>query len=54
MGFFSTFLFSTTVVHLTPKVDLTALHPSEGPHPSGRPGATNSLGLFIVLSPFND
>jgi hypothetical protein len=53
-GSFSTLLFSATVAHLTPKVDLTALRPSGGPHPSGRLGASNSLGLFICLSPFND
>jgi hypothetical protein len=37
------FFFSATVTHLTYTVDLTALHPSGGPRPSGRPGASNSL-----------
>jgi hypothetical protein len=41
--FFLLFFFNATVAHLTPTVDLTALHPSGGPRPSGRPSASNAL-----------
>jgi hypothetical protein len=39
--FFLLLFFNAAVTHLTPTVDLTALQPSGGPHPSGRPGAGN-------------
>jgi hypothetical protein len=41
--FFLLFFFNATVAHLTPTVDLTALRPSGGPRPFGRPGASNAL-----------
>jgi hypothetical protein len=44
--FFLLFFFNATVAHLTPTVDLTALRPSGGPRPSGRPGASNALFSF--------
>jgi hypothetical protein len=36
------------VAHLTPTVDLTALRPSGGPRPSGRPGASNAH-IYIYI-----
>jgi hypothetical protein len=45
--FFLLFFFSATVAHLTPTVDLTALRPSGGPRPSGRPGASNAQEKYI-------
>jgi hypothetical protein len=44
--FFYFSFFSATVAHLTSTVDLTALRPSGGPRPSGRPGASNALLNF--------
>jgi hypothetical protein len=48
--FFYFSFFSATVTHLTSTVDLTALHLSGGPRPSGRPGASNTLSNVVPLS----
>jgi hypothetical protein len=53
--FFLLFFFSVTVAHLMSTVDLTALRPSGGRRPSGRPGASNAhnyLNLDMNKSEF--